>query len=135
MIGNEKTKHNFLSFSFISIKIVFICSFKIEVKYESDASGLRFESCGKTIIFKVHISMQKNELRIKKEFDEFAKTVISSLSQSEKSTVKVSLYKGDIRHWKGYIEGPDDTPYKSGFFQIDIQLPPEYPYKPPKMKF
>jgi len=106
-----------------------------EVKYESDVSCLRFVSRGKTIILKVHISMQKNEQRIKKEYEEFAKTVISSLSQSEKSTVKVSLYNGDLRHWKGYIEGPDDTPYKSGFFQIDIQLPAEYPYKPPKMKF
>lgn len=56
-------------------------------------------------------------------------------TQSEKSTVKVSLFNGDLRHWKGYIEGPDDTPYKGGSYQIDIQLPPEYPYKPPKMKF
>lgn len=28
-----------------------------------------------------------------------------------------------------------DTPYEGGVYQIDIQLPPEYPYKPPKMKF
>jgi ubiquitin-conjugating enzyme (huntingtin interacting protein 2) len=49
--------------------------------------------------------------------------------------VKVSLFNGDFRHWKGYIQGPDDTPYRGGFFQIDIILPPEYPYKPPKMKF
>ena len=49
--------------------------------------------------------------------------------------MKVSLFNGDLRHWKGYIEGPDDTPYMGGSFQIDIQLPAEYPYKPPKMKF
>ena len=42
---------------------------------------------------------------------------------------------GDLRHWKGYILGPDGTPYKGGIFQIDIVIPPEYPYKPPKMKF
>ncbi len=57
------------------------------------------------------------------------------MRQSEKATVKVALLNNNIRHWVGYIEGPDDTPYKGGFFQIDIQLPPEYPYKPPKMKF
>ena len=45
------------------------------------------------------------------------------------------LFNNDIKHWKGYIEGPDDTPYKGGLFQIDIVLPAEYPYKPPKMKF
>ncbi len=47
----------------------------------------------------------------------------------------MSLLNGDLRHWKGFIEGPEDTPYGGGFFTIDIQLPPEYPYKPPKMKF
>jgi ubiquitin-conjugating enzyme (huntingtin interacting protein 2) len=47
----------------------------------------------------------------------------------------VSIVNNDFRQWKGYIEGPDDTPYKGGLFQIDITLPPEYPYKPPKMKF
>lgn len=47
-----------------------------------------------------------------------------------------------LKHWKGYINGPvqliviqSDTPYEGGLYQIDIQLPPEYPYKPPKMKF
>lgn len=43
--------------------------------------------------------------------------------------------EGDFRHWKGYINGPEDTVYQGGVYQIDIQLPPEYPYKPPKMKF
>lgn len=41
----------------------------------------------------------------------------------------------DFKHWKGYIKGPEDTPYEGGFFQIDITMPPEYPYKPPKMRF
>ncbi len=49
--------------------------------------------------------------------------------------MKVSIVNNDLRHWKGYIEGPDDTPYKGGLFQIDITLPVEYPYKPPIMKF
>jgi len=47
----------------------------------------------------------------------------------------VNLYQGDFKHWKGYILGPEDTVYQGGVYQIDIQLPPEYPYKPPKMKF
>ena len=47
----------------------------------------------------------------------------------------MSLLGNNIRHWVGYIEGPEDTPYAGGVFQIDIQLPAEYPYKPPKMKF
>ncbi len=45
------------------------------------------------------------------------------------------IVNNDFRHWKGSIEGPQGTPYEGGVFQVDIQLPPEYPYKPPKMKF
>ena len=57
------------------------------------------------------------------------------LSQSEKANIKVNILNNDFRHWKGYIEGPQGTPYEGGLFQVDIVLPPEYPYKPPKMKF
>ena len=77
----------------------------------------------------------KNDLRIKKEFEDFAKTVTIPSLQSEKSNIKVCLCGGDFRHWKGYIQGPEDTVYHGGLYQIDISLPPEYPYKPPKMRF
>jgi ubiquitin-conjugating enzyme E2 D/E len=33
------------------------------------------------------------------------------------------------------LHGPKDTPYHNGFFKISINIPEEYPYKPPKMKF
>lgn len=33
------------------------------------------------------------------------------------------------------IKGPDDTPYTGGIYQIDITIPQEYPFSPPKMKF
>ena len=38
-------------------------------------------------------------------------------------------------HWKAIIKGPSDSIYSGGYFQIDIKLPKEYPYLPPKMKF
>jgi len=41
----------------------------------------------------------------------------------------------DHRHWKAYIEGVEDTPYKGGLYQIDIIFPIEYPLKPPTMIF
>jgi len=28
-----------------------------------------------------------------------------------------------------------DTPYEGGIFHVDIVIPPDYPFKPPKMKF
>jgi ubiquitin-protein ligase len=38
-------------------------------------------------------------------------------------------------HFKGHIKGPSDTPYEGGTFVVDIVLPNDYPFRPPKMKF
>lgn len=39
------------------------------------------------------------------------------------------------RHLKGTILGPEGTPYEGGVFEIDIDIPKQYPFEPPKMKF
>jgi ubiquitin-conjugating enzyme (huntingtin interacting protein 2) len=49
--------------------------------------------------------------------------------------VQVKLVDNDYRHWKGRIKGPIDTVYQGGVFDVDIIIPDEYPFKPPKMKF
>mmetsp|Transcript_19263 Transcript_19263/g.58062 ORF Transcript_19263/g.58062 Transcript_19263/m.58062 type:complete len:180 (+) Transcript_19263:529-1068(+) len=43
--------------------------------------------------------------------------------------------EANILHWSGKIKGPVGTPYEGGIFKVDIQLPTEYPFVPPKMKF
>lgn len=35
----------------------------------------------------------------------------------------------------GSFNGPPDTPYEGGIFKVNIEVPHEYPYTPPKMKF
>ena len=37
-------------------------------------------------------------------------------------------------HWKGEICGPVGTPYEGGKFAIDITLPSDYPFVPPKVQ-
>jgi len=50
--------------------------------------------------------------------------------------VEASLVdESNLLHWKGKIMGPVGTPYENGIFKIDIQLPSDYPFVPPKMKF
>ncbi|KRX03371.1 Ubiquitin-conjugating enzyme/RWD-like protein [Pseudocohnilembus persalinus] len=68
-----------------------------------------------------------NRSRILKEQELF-------LKQKDQG-VQIKIVGDDINHWKGYINGPEDTCYAGGLFTVDIQLPSEYPYKPPKMKF
>ena len=51
------------------------------------------------------------------------------------TSVQVKIVNNDIRHWKGRIKGPMDTCYAGGVFDVDIVIPDDYPFKPPKMKF
>jgi ubiquitin-protein ligase len=45
------------------------------------------------------------------------------------------LVNDDIRHWVGWILGPDGTPYEGGRFEVDIIVPDMYPFVPPKARF
>ncbi|EPR60341.1 ubiquitin-conjugating enzyme subfamily protein [Toxoplasma gondii TgCatPRC2] len=49
--------------------------------------------------------------------------------------VSAQIVGGDIHRWRGFIAGPLGTPYEGGHFTLDIVIPPDYPYNPPKMKF
>lgn len=75
--------------------------------------------------------MQGNR-RITKEYEDFQK---SAADADPKYGVSASLVGNDITHWKGVVKGPEGSPYDGGTFIVDIQIPPDYPYKPPKMKF
>ena len=66
--------------------------------------------------------------RIQKEYQ--------SLTQKNNTDgLQVWLVNDDFRHWKALINGPDNSCYEKGVFQIDIKIPNDYPYKPPKMQF
>ncbi|KAL7560649.1 hypothetical protein ACA910_001333 [Epithemia clementina (nom. ined.)] len=66
--------------------------------------------------------------RIMKELKEVGKNDTSGVQ------AKV-INDGDIRHLRGTIQGPEGTPYEGGIFEIDIIIPKQYPFEPPKMKF
>ena len=41
----------------------------------------------------------------------------------------------DEYHWMASIMYPQNTPFSEGIFFLDIQIPFDYPFKPPKIVF
>ena len=65
---------------------------------------------------------------------------IKDLNKGVKDTkgeqvVEAKMIGEDLMHWKGKIFGPHDSCYQGGIFTVDILIPQDYPFKPPKMKF
>eukprot|EP01041_Mallomonas_annulata_P010231 gene10231-21334_t len=64
--------------------------------------------------------------------------IAKELQECKKDTkcgVDVEYSSSDLRHLSGILKGPDDSPYSGGIFKIDIIIPSDYPFAPPKMKF
>lgn len=66
--------------------------------------------------------------RILKELEDVKKDVNASI-------VLEPVSEDNLSHLKGTFNGPPDTPYEGGKFIVDINIPNEYPFKPPIMKF
>lgn len=43
------------------------------------------------------------------------------------------LDSSNLSHLKGSFSGPPDSPYAGGTYEVDIQIPDKYPFKPPSM--
>tara|TARA_Y100000389_G_C17272632_1_gene418816 strand:- start:115 stop:561 length:447 start_codon:yes stop_codon:yes gene_type:complete len=43
--------------------------------------------------------------------------------------------KNEVYKWHATIIGPTESPYSGGIFKLSIDIPENYPFKPPKIKF
>ena len=44
-------------------------------------------------------------------------------------------YADNLRYFAVSVEGPSDSPYERGVFQLELFLPSDYPMAPPKVRF
>ena len=68
-----------------------------------------------------------SEGRIQKE--------IKEIKKDKNAGITIEQDASNSKHLVGTINGPADTPYASGVFYVDILIPNDYPFAPPKMKF
>lgn len=61
---------------------------------------------------------------------------LAEVGKDDTSGVKAAaVAAGNLRHLQGTIQGPSGSPYEGGVFVVDIVIPGNYPFEPPKMKF
>ncbi|KAN0041551.1 hypothetical protein ACTFIV_004093 [Dictyostelium citrinum] len=65
--------------------------------------------------------------RLQKEFNDMLKTPPSWCS--------AHLVDDNFQKWKATVQGPEGSPFEKGVFSMDIDIPADYPFKPPTLKF
>lgn len=65
---------------------------------------------------------------------------IADIRKDTSSGITITNMQGtddfaDLTHVKGHFQGPPDTPYEGGRYEVDIRITSEYPFKPPEMRF
>ncbi|XP_041823162.1 uncharacterized protein LOC121628243 [Melanotaenia boesemani] len=60
---------------------------------------------------------------------------LKSLQCEPHPYINIFPSESDFTFWKILMEGPPDTPYEKGVFELFCQFGPDYPVKPPTVRF
>lgn len=67
--------------------------------------------------------------RLFKEFKE-----VSKLSKTD-TGIELRPDENNIYAWKGFLQGPKDTPFEGGVFEVVLKVPEQYPLVAPNVRF
>ncbi len=68
--------------------------------------------------------------RLREEFKRMLK-----IYPPKSANIKWVIVDNDLHRYSATIKGKEGTPYENGEWKITIDLPPEYPFKPPIVNF
>ena len=60
---------------------------------------------------------------------------LKELNNTEMTNISAGQDNDNCFRWIATIIGPTDSPYENGAFQLQIDFPQNYPFKPPKIQF
>eukprot|EP01006_Ploeotia_vitrea_P058069 TRINITY_DN68734_c0_g1_i1.p1 TRINITY_DN68734_c0_g1~~TRINITY_DN68734_c0_g1_i1.p1 ORF type:complete len:150 (-),score=27.97 TRINITY_DN68734_c0_g1_i1:130-579(-) len=61
---------------------------------------------------------------------------ISNIRKDPHAKIDVSpRSEDDLFHWDAVLKGPEGSPYEGGSFKLSIDVPTDYPFKAPAVKF
>ena len=60
---------------------------------------------------------------------------LSDLEANPHPNCSIFPTENDIYFWNVYMTGPDTTPYEGGTFHLMVEIPSDYPFKPPRVRF
>jgi ubiquitin-conjugating enzyme E2 D len=66
--------------------------------------------------------------RIQREFEEMQKDPPAGCTAGPENP-------DNLNKWKAIIVGPPETPYEGGVFNLEINFPADYPFRPPHCRF
>jgi ubiquitin-protein ligase len=60
---------------------------------------------------------------------------LQDLSQNPPEGCHLELVADNLYRWRAVVSGPVGSPYVGGRFELAIELPQNYPFRPPDVKF